>query len=292
MATVDWPALQDLFLGGSFPNKTSDWLAKRLRHMLRRMPHLRHLVIVAALPRHVRVRCCLLSRDPSSSPWQHSLRSLVVAYPDHRDPVFSIPFSDLTYLSLRDWPRHYKTIAPNQRGPWGSPILSATRALSILRRLHAPGLTTLELVYRADEADDELLVLIAQTFTKLRHIELHRYRRSRDESVDHHHIARTLSAAPSLLRLRLHLDFKDDPGEYIDRFGTVSEDELDCDRYEQWRSQLANLGWDILDAMNPCLSLKGVALLDRVRQKASWLWLLRGQKGPREPVRDFSEGNW
>ncbi|OJT05699.1 hypothetical protein TRAPUB_3480 [Trametes pubescens] len=288
MAEADWPALQDLYLGGSFPNTTDRSFETYLQSMLPRMPDLRHLVAMAALPRANGSRCCLLAGDPSPSVLQN-LRSLVVAYPHPSDPIFAIPFPDLTHLSLRDWPRHYNIKAQIDLGSlWTSPILSATEALSLLQRVHAPRLKTLELVYSADEADTDLLVLVAQSFPNLRHLTLHRYRRSADEIVDHRHIARTLARIPTLVTLQLHLDFAGDPGKYRDATERTRDPTSDVRR---WPGRLAQYGWDILGAMaETCPLLEGVALLRRDEVPPSlWLWMLRGRQ---EAFCAWIDANW
>ncbi len=202
MAEVDWPALHDLYFGGSFPHTADGSFTTYLQSMLPRMPDLRHLVAMAALPRANGIRCCLLTGDASAHSMLENLRSLVVAYPHPSDPIFAIPFPNLTHLSLRDWPRHYDIKAQiDLRSLWTSPILSATEALSLLQRVRAPHLKTLELVYSADEADTDLLALIAQSFPKLRHLILHRYRRSADETVDHVRIPAHTAADPSSLTI-------------------------------------------------------------------------------------------
>lgn len=192
MAAVEWPSLQNLFLGGSVTTDPS--LTQHMHDMLLRMPNLRHLSVAAALPNHTGFRCCLLAHNRSShfpSSGLPYLQSLVVTYPDPSDPLFSFPLPELTHLSLRDWPRHYTVIFTSA---WRSPILSASEALSILQRVHAPALLTLELVYSVDHADDDLLTFIPQHFPKLRHLQLHRYRKSSDETVDHVRLC-----APSLV---------------------------------------------------------------------------------------------
>ncbi len=187
MAKVDWPTLQNLTLQGSFPADADRLTTDYLPAMFRRMPALERLVVTAALLRSTTTRCCVLgyiSASPVAS--LNNLQSLTIAYPDPNDRVFATPLVNLTYLSLRDWPRHYDTVAHKYYSrTWRSPILTATEALYTLRRLQAPSLTALELVYCADEADDNLLVLITHAFPKLRHLQLHRYRRSSEEVVDH-----------------------------------------------------------------------------------------------------------
>lgn len=186
ISTVDWPSLQAFTLEGVFLTNADHWSAELLLPMFCRMPALRRLVITAALTHYNATRCCVLGSKLSAVTALERLHSLTITYPDPDDRVFSIPLPDLTHLSLRDWPRHYDIITHKYYSrEFRSPILSATEALSILRRLQTPALATLELVYCADEADDDLLAFIAHAFPKLRHLQLHRYRSSSEEIVDH-----------------------------------------------------------------------------------------------------------
>ncbi|OJT10629.1 hypothetical protein TRAPUB_12849 [Trametes pubescens] len=281
MSKVDWPMLQTLTLEGFFPTDADHWPAELLLSMFCRMPALRRLVITAALTHYTATRCCMLGSKPCAVTALQRLRSITIAYPNPNDRVFSIPFPDLTHLALRDWPRHYDIVAHKYYNrTFRSPILSATEALSILRRLQAPVLATLELVYFADEADDDLLAFIANAFPKLQHLQLHRYRSSSDETVDHRRIARTLSAAQSLVSLRLNLDFQGDPGEHNPDL-QVSRDVL-----KAWCSQLSTFGWEILSALELCASLKGVALLYRGELPGMWAWYSRSRQATQECVYD------
>ncbi|KAL1948562.1 hypothetical protein VTO73DRAFT_12637 [Trametes versicolor] len=276
MAKVDWPALGSLTLKGSFPDDADHLTTESLPSMLRRMPALEHLVITAALFHYTTTRCCVLGRNlapPDAG--LNSLERLTIAYPDPNDVVFSIPLPRLTRLDLRDWPRHYDIVAHEYYSrAWRSPILSATEALFILRRLRAPGLAVLELVYFADEADDDLLALIAHAFPKLQYLQLHRYRRSSEEVVDHQYIARILSALKSVLVLRLNLDFPGDPGEYKPNVGNGSA-------LKQWRRQLSTFGSEILDTLEPCPLLRCIALLYHGEPPSMWVWFYRSPQGAR-----------
>ncbi|OJT02106.1 hypothetical protein TRAPUB_7439 [Trametes pubescens] len=188
MAKVDWPTLGSFTLRGSFPNDADRLVTESLPSMFRRMPALEHLDITAALFHYTTTRCCVLSSNLALlNVGLNSLQSLTIAYPDPNDNIFSIPLPRLTRLELRDWPRHYDIVAHEYYSrAWRSPILSATEALSVLRRqVQAPQLTVLELVYFADEADDDLIAFIAHALSKLQHLQLHRYRRSSEEAVDH-----------------------------------------------------------------------------------------------------------
>lgn len=201
MVKADWPTLQNFSLKGSLPDDVDVWFTECLTSLILRMPTLRCLDISAALPVSTSKRCRVLNCSASPVVGLEGLRSLTIAYPDPNDAVFSTTFSDLAHLSLRDWPRHYDIVSHREYSNfWRSPILSATEALSVLQHLQVSDkLTTLELVYSTDEADDDLLIFITKAFPKLRHLQLHRYRRSPDETVDHVRVIST-STAPRCLR--------------------------------------------------------------------------------------------
>ncbi len=305
MAKIDWPALQSLTLGGSFRTDADLWNTECLPSLFRHTPNLRRLNITAGLPYPTSIRCSVLGCNAPPDVGLEGLRSLTIAYPDPNDAVYSTPFSGLVNLSLRDWPRHYDVVSHKYyRDFWRSPILSATEALSILRRLQAPGLASLELVYSADGADDDLLTFITRAYPKLRHLELHRYRQSSDETVDYvrvsiltarcicllpgcpqQRIARTVSEISTLVTLRLNLDFQDDPGEGNDT-------DVDYRVLKQWRSQLSTVGWAVVDMLSErCPLLDGVALLYRGQPPAMWIWCLRSRQATRCCAYDRSPEN-
>ena len=103
--------------------------------------------------------------------------------------IFSVDTSHLSHLSLRDWPRYHQDHSHDWRlrSRWAQPILTSAECLSILKRMEMPQLTSLELVYLAKYAgsDDELLEYVTHTYPRLTHLELHRYRASRLDAVDH-----------------------------------------------------------------------------------------------------------
>ncbi|KAI0634139.1 hypothetical protein C8Q77DRAFT_1055373 [Trametes polyzona] len=185
MSHLDWPKLRKLCLGGSFPLDADQWIPDTLPTLLHHMPELQALEFTAALPIRTTLLCTVLGRPwPAPFPVLHDLCSLTVAHPDPEDAIFSTELPSLTHLSLRDYPRHYDVRAEayyHQR--WRSLILSATRILGILRRMRPFGLTKLELVYSADESDDDLLDFVTGSLPQLRHLQLHRYRQAPNESV-------------------------------------------------------------------------------------------------------------
>ncbi|KAI0632942.1 hypothetical protein C8Q77DRAFT_1120582 [Trametes polyzona] len=286
MADVDWPCLQTLELGGSAPSDADQVIPAYLPSMLRRMRSLRHFALKAALPRSTTHRYWILGSQSSPDLELRDLRTLVLSHPEPDDSIFSMRMPNLVHLSLRDWPRHYDYVALSYyHVDHRSPLLSATEMLSILNRLHVPELRTFELVYHADEADDDLLRLVVEAFPKLRHLEIHRYRQTRHSSVDYGHIARILSSVKSLATLRLHLDFEDDPGAYAY--------DNDVRAPEVWLPKLVERGWHILELLDACPVLESIALLFSASDPPStWVWFHRSWLATRKPVHDFSPGNW
>ncbi|KAI0632932.1 hypothetical protein C8Q77DRAFT_1158391 [Trametes polyzona] len=254
--------------------------------MLRRMQNLRSLTLKGALPASTTGRHCVLGRLQAPDFNFHELRTLVLSYPDPEDAVFSIHMPQLLHLSLRDWPRHYDfRVLPDYHMPYRSPLLSATQMLSILSRLHVPELRTLELVYRADETDDELLRHIVHAFPKLRHLEIHRYRQRRGSTVDYERIARTISSLETLATVRLHLDFRDDPGAYVVDF--------DYEAAYSWYPKLVQRGWEVLGMLNACPELESAALLYAAEGPGTWVRFDRSQLAlaGRKPVKNYALEN-
>ncbi len=195
MAEVPWPQLQELTLQGTYADTAHALLVPAF---LRQVPYLRKLRILARRPSDV-LRAptlgCAASRttsaasdsDPSPSTVLTGLRSLTIADPDPEDDIFSLRFPHLTHLSLRDWHRYYTHLAYRKRHqpPAQRSILTSTECLSILKRMGMPSIRTLELVYVADDTEDELLSYICGSFPGLSQLELHRYRQDRGALVPH-----------------------------------------------------------------------------------------------------------
>nr|VWP01968.1 Ubiquitin-like modifier-activating enzyme ATG7 (ATG12-activating enzyme E1 ATG7) (Autophagy-related protein 7) [Ganoderma boninense] len=214
-------------------------------------------------------------REPSPIPFLSDLRSLVIAYPDPEDGIFSLNLPNLTHLSLRDQPRVYHRLTADDiaipdgpyGGSWPAPLLSSGELLSILRRMDLSRLTSLELVYMAHQPgqDDVLLSYIPESLPQLQHLELHRYRGVRSQMrrvrVDHMHIARLLSTATSLVTLRLNLDFHDDHQAYCS---------APWER-RRWFPLFKARGFEVVDLLQAsCLRLQHVALLYHGDPAATW----------------------
>ncbi len=185
MAGLQWPALRELRLSRSYLSRDKLYtLPNMLSDLSDRFPSLHHLSILA-YPLAEQDRVPVLG--PLSSQVRHPrLKSLILSYPDPDDAICSIQAPNLTHLSLRDSPRHYYSLHfPDvMNGEVTSAILSSSECLSILRRMNASTqLEKIELVYQADDAEDDLLRHITSAYPKLWWIELHRYRTGEDMAV-------------------------------------------------------------------------------------------------------------
>ncbi|KAI0752658.1 hypothetical protein C8Q80DRAFT_1267176 [Daedaleopsis nitida] len=159
MCTMPWPCLRELHLYGYVIEHT-------------KRPFLRDFLCLAP--------CLHTLSDPLA------IKALKMTYPDPQDAILiAASGPHLTSLSLRDYPRFYlHRMCPPIRARWDAPILSSVDCLGILQRMDIPNLHTLELVYQTDgDDDDELLQYVATAYASLSHLEIHRYRRDRAQSV-------------------------------------------------------------------------------------------------------------
>ncbi|OJT02129.1 hypothetical protein TRAPUB_7424 [Trametes pubescens] len=171
------------------------------------MPYLRSLS-VKVIQREGMQHPRLLQALPETS---FRLRSLTVSYPDPNDSIFSCIGDDLVSLSLCDSPRHYFQSRYSSESLLAIfPTLTSSECLTILKRVSAPRLSTRELVYEADAAEDELLQYLPRAFPLLEEFELHRYPASPDDSVPHLHVTRMLTTIKYLRALYLNLDITED----------------------------------------------------------------------------------
>ncbi|KAI0695085.1 hypothetical protein C8T65DRAFT_584572 [Cerioporus squamosus] len=262
MASLSWPALQELSIRGRYFNEEQE---QALPLFLSSIPRLRKLSVTIC--RRGRTdRPPILGSSTGSHATIAGLRSLTVAYPDPADNIFSIDATRLRHLSLCDAPRFYHDRSSDDAvwSEFAMPILHSAECLSILRRMDMPELSSLELVYLADTAgsDDELLSYVTQAFPHLSHLELHRYRANREEAVDYVHIAKLLTAARGLRRVRLNLDFHDDHGPYTN----ASESVL-----RGWRLTFRERrGPDIVAVLEACPWLEYVELLYHAWWSSRW----------------------
>ncbi|KAI0672387.1 hypothetical protein C8Q78DRAFT_1188390 [Trametes maxima] len=204
MSGMDWLRLTALSLTGQWTASTS------LQTLLLHMPNLRNLSILASQRRGLPHPLILTE----VSKQRLNLHSLTIAYPNPEDEIFASIGEELTCLSLRDSPRYY--LYPQCTEDWmlesmETPLLTSTDILSMVRRITAPRLSKLELVYRADETEFELLPYLSLVFPLLQQIELHRYRASDsdNDSIPYLDIAKALTTIRYLRVAYLNLDFQD-----------------------------------------------------------------------------------
>ncbi|EIW53499.1 uncharacterized protein TRAVEDRAFT_52629 [Trametes versicolor FP-101664 SS1] len=232
MASMDWPRLHTLSLVGRYTHPNQGDIVPLL---LLRMPNLRSLS-VQVIQCEGTQRPPLLKELPDTN---YCLRSLTISYPNTEDPIFSCIGDGLTSLSLRDSPRYYFHSRYGQRDlPGVFPILKASECLTIIKRISAPRLLVLELVYKGDAAENELLQHLSRAFPLLEELELHRYKAQPEENVPYLHIARTLTAVKYLHALYLNLDIMaGDP-----RSPTWESDDLDnecAEQRDEWGQEIA-----------------------------------------------------
>ncbi|KAI0761566.1 hypothetical protein BD413DRAFT_485798 [Trametes elegans] len=217
MSLCDWPALHRLVLRGERPvcSKPS---RQPLVAVLGRMPKLRVLALLWAEPANSDPEPIWPPSFNAEYEWPE-LEDLTVMHPRPDDKLYAHLGPSLRELALRCWPRYYK----HQRGynyfmhqdgaevHWASPLLLSSAMLRILRSSEASSLTHLELEYRADDSDQDLLDHIASAFPHLIVLRIHRYRKCDTSVVPVADIAHSLSSLRELRMLMLHLDFHDLP---------------------------------------------------------------------------------
>ncbi|KAI0772723.1 hypothetical protein BD413DRAFT_473680 [Trametes elegans] len=159
----------------------------------------------------------------------------------------------ISHPSLTPWPRYYETSAPREyRFQSIHPIIAASECVSIVRRMGPmPKLTSLELVYQVDEADERLLQYVVHQYPALQDFLLHWYRAD-DTPVDCVHIARTITSLTLLRTMRLHLNFPEESIVYC----TISVTR------KAWYDTLTEcIGWEIVEIVQACPLLEHVGLL-------------------------------
>ncbi|KAI8989831.1 hypothetical protein BD414DRAFT_414669 [Trametes punicea] len=256
MATMNWPRLHILSLEGE---RLDSALCEDLREALSHMPYLRSLSVQVSP--HGGLSPPRLLRDTSDGGWLRYLQSLTIGYPNPEDAILTSVNLHLTHLSLRDFPRYYMH---ERYTTWSdlmdSPILSSSQCLCMLGGIDVAQLTTSDLIYRTDEAEDELLHFLALSCPLLQEIELHRYRASPEDDIPYLRIARLLASIRYLRAAHLNLDFSDSYAEsWTNEF------------YEdQARDALDRRAPEFVAVFERCGSFEYLALLLDTRLGGSW----------------------
>ncbi|KAH9903490.1 hypothetical protein C8Q73DRAFT_635279 [Cubamyces lactineus] len=255
MSRLSWPNIRHLSIRGRYPASSSGRLLPEL--LIRILPQLQSLCVCAA-PRNTLPRPPILGPPMTSEPITlPDLQSLMVAYPDPADAIFTVQAPRLTHLSLCDQPRYYYTRrAPKYIPDWfAAPVLSASECLGILQRMDTPLLESIQLVYQADSAEDVLLRHLA-TYPRLEIVELHRYREHDPDPVPYLHVVTTLSAISRLRRLYLNLDFHEMPPVHDKTLWKYTWSARPWVNFRNARAQ------EFLKIMQTCPCFEYLALLD------------------------------
>ncbi|EJD37623.1 hypothetical protein AURDEDRAFT_116728 [Auricularia subglabra TFB-10046 SS5] len=224
LASNSWPTLRELTLRGGAPRPDAPFT-----QVLAAMPNLR--ILVAAVIRISSVPFVLLPADANPAV-ALQLSRLTIADPGPDEAIFSHLSSSLTELSLREMPRHY--IRRLKCGQYSAKILTCSAALPFIRPLSATALRCLELVVREDDAELELMAVLASSCPGLEYLELHRYARNDTELMDlcmpqvevpMLALANALAPLRHLRVLRLNID----TGVHVDIY-----QELPYDVHEYW----------------------------------------------------------
>ncbi|KAI1792108.1 hypothetical protein LXA43DRAFT_360889 [Ganoderma leucocontextum] len=209
LSQIQWPQLRELSLSGEF-HPSAGYVAPFVS-LFSGMSRLRVLNLALALPPGVHRKQLMLWPEgyESQLPWP-DLEALTVSFPDPEDGIFSrLPLS-LRRLSLRCTPHHCLRLwERNQYLCYRSPILHASEMLEVLTKLSAPLLDSLQLEYRANDADDDLLRCISDKFPNVRSLEVQRFLASCNDTISVANIGRRLAPLRSLHTLRAHFQLPD-----------------------------------------------------------------------------------
>ncbi|KAI9067742.1 hypothetical protein FKP32DRAFT_1600982 [Trametes sanguinea] len=189
---------------------------------------------------------------------------LMVTHPHPEDKLYSHLPHTLYTLALRCWPRYYKLHSELRQifsaagVQWSSPLLASSEMLSIMQRIHAPLLTSLDLEFRADSSDRRLFHHIGVALPSLILLRIHRYRMPGEDEPPLVEIARALSPLQDLEVLMLHLDFVDLPPVQAEVPERLWQGEFTYpDRRQQYRDSNRTLA----HAANVMASLLGPSLV-------------------------------
>ncbi|OBZ67535.1 hypothetical protein A0H81_12508 [Grifola frondosa] len=170
MAARLWPRLQQMTLYGFNPGPDVSFLS--LLALLAVMPSMTSLTLKLAQNME-EPHSCSGPEAPEELDLSN-LRQFTMSYPHPDDEIFAHLPSELRGISLRDSPRYYicdmYMMIPNR-----APLLSGIDLLRILDIRTFAALERLEIVYRADSSDLQVIESIVDMFPQLRSLEIHRY---------------------------------------------------------------------------------------------------------------------
>ncbi|EIM84779.1 uncharacterized protein STEHIDRAFT_169678 [Stereum hirsutum FP-91666 SS1] len=278
LLTSSWPCLSELSLIGQSPPAHSTANVD-FAPLFFNIPSLQIFTILVPQCAYLSRITLLLPSATNSYPALDSLRSLKISFPDPKDIIFDRLPESLHHLSLTDWPRHYLHVdegAIVRSLHWTSPILTSSELHDILRRCRCSALESLEVVYKEDNSDGDVLLHMAHVFPALRTLKIFRYRWSSHDLVDIKAIRRSLSHLTELRTLFIHIDMDGAsmPAQWEERKARI--------RGMEYRASLGDLAQALVEGLAP--SLEQIYMLER--------WPMGGTSNwkPWEVIREIDEG--
>ncbi|KAI0363302.1 hypothetical protein BV20DRAFT_905938, partial [Pilatotrama ljubarskyi] len=174
-----WPKLRDFRLQGESGDLTVPLISS-----LRKMSGLHTLELKLIQPDGVDPRPVWPPGHAITWPWPE-LRHLTICCPQVQDQVYDALPTTLETLSLRYAPHYADHVWEHAYGkvpdlPWQWPLLGSAEVTHILARCRLPLLRHLELEYRDDGGECDLLRHIAAALENLEYLKLYHYRQSND----------------------------------------------------------------------------------------------------------------
>ena len=279
ISTLHWPLLREFTLRGE------RWLdpATPIVSLFSSMPSLQSLALELSEPEGAVAGMIWPKGFPATFPWP-DLESLRVSHPDSSDEVYAVLPSSLRTLALRSWPHECELIYQRmarylntsrsegyKRRWWSYPPSTTRNLVEILRKCNLPRLGNLELEYREDAQEPELLQLVVTKFSHLTTLEIHRIRNEGHNDVPvvspstystwgtivtpatlQRVLADVLAPLASLRTLKLHLDFAHMP---VPDFGSrgISRNRSSLDGRLPFNDTLASTADEFSQKLAPSL---------------------------------------
>ncbi|EIW53542.1 uncharacterized protein TRAVEDRAFT_155075 [Trametes versicolor FP-101664 SS1] len=250
--TPEWPNLCELRLRGEC--KTTGDPSIPFITLFANMPRLRHIELKLAQPKGV---------DPQPFwppglhvvewPWPN-LRHLTLSCPHVDDQIYGALPSTLESLALRYTPHKLRNVRKFTDVRYQWPLVRSSEMLQILRRCRCPRLTSLELEYREDEANAELMQHIGASYPALTSFKLLRYRADDDaEAGPLDPLLRMVGAHPRLQHICLHVDHPDTTASFYHPTGYRFEIVYHTTRLESYLALTQSLADSLASASGPSL---------------------------------------
>ncbi|KAI0634053.1 hypothetical protein C8Q77DRAFT_1156913 [Trametes polyzona] len=212
--TMEWPHLRTLHLRGESLSVGSPPIP--YVSLFARMPHLQRLELELGQPIGVNPRPFWPRGFVADWPLP-KLRHLTLSSPQVDDLIYTALPTSLRSLTLRYAPHYITNVMKEVDGyirkdrRWRWPLLRSSEVLEILCLCLLPSLEHLELEYRADDAESELLSFLGGAFPNLTSLVMLRYRSHHELTVPLKSITGAISSLAHLQTLSFHADLPETP---------------------------------------------------------------------------------